>query len=145
MSHLVINGVTLNTPGAWKIDRSLAQLLGAPSKRTELVAHPYVDGETAFDQYYRGSVFDLALKVQGSKDYSGASHSVYSEGLLKNALYLRTNIFSVKTPMAAALHLDGVTGSPLEADVLVENDVAADVGGVIVITFDLIVPSGWFV
>lgn len=143
MSYLTLNSINLNIPGAWKADRSLARLLQAPPKRHRNQTAPYVDGTLDFDQHYDQGVFDLSMKVFGQNNYAGSAHSSFSTGLIANLLYLRTNIFSLKTLMPAVLTLDG--NGTLVADVQVANDVVADIGGAAVVTFDLIVPSGWFI
>lgn len=141
MATLDLNSISMNKPGAWNAGRSLASLLQAADKRGDNLLLPYVPGRVSLDQEDDQSVRDLSLVVQGFKDHAGATHSSHSAGLIANALYLRTNIFSVKTTMPAVFH---TSSGDLSATVQVRNDVVTDIGGVFVITFDLIIPAGAF-
>lgn len=140
MSHLVLNSINTDIPGAWRIDRSLGRLLAAPPKRDRNEPMAYVDGTVPDDQFFDPGVYDLTMNVRGERDATGAAHGSFSAGLIENLLYLRTNIFMVKTLMPAVLHLDG--NGTLVGDVQTANEVIADLGGYAVITFDLIVPDG---
>lgn len=142
MASLDLNSISLDKPGAWHAGRSLARLLAAAPKRGENPDLPYFDGRPVVgDQYDDQAVHDLSLNVQGFKDYAGSTHASHSAGLIANTLYLRTNIFSVKTTMPAVFHLPS---GDLTATVQVRNEVVSDLGGVFVITFDLIIPAGAF-
>lgn len=145
MTTLDLNGVSTDVPGAWHIDRSLVRLLGAPAKRGENTAAPYALGRIAHPQWPDQLVVDLSMNVFGLRDSAGAPHSDPSAGLIANLLYLRDNIFAADTTVTATipavLHLPG---GDRVADVQVANDLAVDRGGVVTITFDLIVPAGGF-
>lgn len=141
MPTLDINGISMNKDRAWQVRGSMARLLAAPPKRRPDVTLPYVDGRPSFDQYYDQAVHDLAVDVYGFKDSSGSAHANRWDGMIANALYLRTNVFSLKGLVPAVLHL---SSGDLTADVQVANDQVSDIGGALVITFDLIIPEGQF-
>src|SRR5688572_5459131 len=104
MPYLEVNGISLEKTGAWHAGRSLARLLSSPPKRNNNQTLPYVDGQIDFDQQYDQAIHDLSVNVQGFKDYAGAAHSSHSAGLVANTLYLRTNVFSLKTTVPAVFH-----------------------------------------
>ena len=141
MPTLDINGVSMNKDRAWQVRLSMARLLASPPTRNNNQLLPYADGQVAMDQWYDQAVIDMAVDVYGFKDSAGAAHSNRFDGMVANALYLRTNVFSVKGLVPAVLHL---SSGDLTADVQVRNDQVSDIGGALVITFDLIIPEGQF-
>lgn len=142
---LTIDGVSLNVPGAWHVNRSLIRLMGGPKTRGENTRIPNVPGVVPNPQRIDETIYDLELVVRGKNNASLTPWSDEIVGKFENLGYLQ-NALAIpdgSTYKAASLLLP--TGDTQFADVQVLNwQVAADHGVTAIVTFDLLVLDGAF-
>lgn len=142
---LIVDGQSLDIPGAWKHNRSLRRLRDTIASRGENRVISKVPGRRAYAPILDQTIVDLELDVFGRKDSAGIDHADTLDGLDENMDYLsdwvRAHIDGATATWPATLETK--SGRTYSGNVQLRNwQVAQEEVTKVVIGYDVIIPAG---
>jgi len=113
---LVINGISLWIPGAWKVVDP-TPLTDDESRGTDVTV-PGRAGDIARTKVRAAIRRQLQLYVFGANDADGVAHGNVQDGFLANKLYLRANLLAHNVGTVAATYTAGSSTATGDVQVL---------------------------